>query len=109
MSIENRSVAGHGRSLQSLPDVAFHEVVGITPEIGGLRFFVESQFAQDERPNPTRFNFQNENPVRNFFNLSVGLVAVLPNGIQPYANFRAMVGNEQFNNFAGIFGLRLEQ
>jgi hypothetical protein len=23
-------------------------------------------------------------------------------------NFRAMVGNEQFNNYAGMFGLRVE-
>jgi outer membrane autotransporter protein len=77
-------------------------------EFANSQRLVEAQFVQDLRANPTRFNFQNETPVRNFFNLGVGLVAVLPNGLQPYANFRAMVGNEQFNNYAGILGLRLE-
>ena len=33
---------------------------------------------------------------------------ILPNGWQPFVNFRAMVGNEQFNNYAGMFGLRIE-
>ena len=29
-------------------------------------------------------------------------------GWQPFVQFRAMVGNNQFNNYAGIFGLRVE-
>ena len=66
------------------------------------------QFTEDQRANPTRFAFQNEVPVRNYFNLGTGLVAVLPNGWQPFMNFRAMVGNNQFNNYAGTFGLRIE-
>ena len=66
------------------------------------------QFTEDLRANPTRFAFQNEVPVRNYFNLATGLVAVLSNGLQPFVNFRAMVGNEQFNNYAGTFGLRME-
>ena len=66
------------------------------------------QFTEDQRANPTRFAFQNEVPVRNYFNLATGLVAVLPNGWQPFVNFRAMVGNEQFNNYAGTFGIRIE-
>ena len=77
-------------------------------EFANSQRLVEAQFVQDLRANPTRFNFQNETPVRNFFNLSIGLSAIFPHGIQPYANFRAMVGNEQFNNYAGILGLRLE-
>jgi hypothetical protein len=57
---------------------------------------------------PTKFTFQNDVPVRNYFNLGTGLLMVLPNGWQPFLNFRAMVGNEQFNNYAGTFGLRIE-
>jgi hypothetical protein len=38
----------------------------------------------------------------------MGLLMVLPNGWQPFVNFRAMVGNTQFNNYAGTFGLRIE-
>jgi uncharacterized protein YhjY with autotransporter beta-barrel domain len=66
------------------------------------------QLTEDLRANPTRFAFQNEVPVRNYFNLATGLVAVLPNGWQPFVSFRAMVGNNQFNNYAGTFGLRIE-
>ena len=66
------------------------------------------QLTEDQRANPTRFAFQNEVPVRNYFNLGTGLVAVLPNGWQPFVSFRAMVGNNQFNNYAGTFGLRIE-
>jgi outer membrane autotransporter protein len=65
-------------------------------------------FTEDLRANPTKFAFQNEVPVRNYFNLGAGLVAILANGWQPFINFRAMVGNNQFNNYAGTFGLRIE-
>ena len=44
------------------------------------------QFTEDQRANPTRFAFQNEVPVRNYFNLATGLVAVLPNGWQPFVH-----------------------
>jgi|CXWL01.1.fsa_nt_gi uncharacterized protein YhjY with autotransporter beta-barrel domain len=66
------------------------------------------QFTEDQRATPTKFAFQNDVPVRNYVNLGTGLVAVLPNGWQPFVNFRAMVGNNQFNNYAGTFGLRIE-
>jgi uncharacterized protein YhjY with autotransporter beta-barrel domain len=66
------------------------------------------QFVQDNRANPFRFGFQNDRPVRDYFNLSTGLIAILPNGLQPWVNFRAMVGNKQFDDFAGTFGLRVE-
>ncbi len=65
------------------------------------------QFVGDDRPTPTKFSFQNEKPVRNFFNLGIGTVLILPNGFQPFVNFRAMVGNEQFNNYAGTIGIRI--
>ncbi len=66
------------------------------------------QFTEDLRANPTRFAFQNEAPVRNYAYLGTGLVAVLPNGWQPFVNFRAMVGNSQFDNYIGTFGVRME-
>jgi len=66
------------------------------------------QFAGDGRATPTKFSFQTEKPVRNFFNLGIGTVLILPNGFQPFVNFRAMVGNEQFNNYAGTIGIRIE-
>ena len=75
-------------------------------EFANSQRFINVQFAQDF--NRTQFRFQNDVPVRNYFNLGTGLLMVLPNGWQPFVNFRAMVGNEQFNNYAGMFGLRIE-
>jgi len=77
-------------------------------EFANSQRHINVQFAQDLSPTPTRFTFQNDVPVRNYFNLGAGLVAVLANGWQPFVNFRAMVGNSQFNNYAGTFGLRIE-
>lgn len=83
-------------------------------EFANSQRFINVQFAQDNRTiavsgrGPTKFAFQNDVPVRNYFNLGTGLMMVLPNGWQPFVNFRAMVGNEQFNNYAGMFGLRIE-
>ncbi|MDF0665812.1 MAG: autotransporter outer membrane beta-barrel domain-containing protein [Nitrospira sp.] len=81
-------------------------------EFANNQRFINVQFAQDLRGTmgfpgaPTKFTFQTDVPVRNYFNLGTGLVMVLPNGWQLFGNFRAMVGNEQFNNYAGTFGLR---
>lgn len=65
-------------------------------------------FVQDNRTNPFRFTFQNDRPDRDFFNLGLGLVTILRNGLQPWIHFRAMTGNSQFQDFAGTFGLRVE-
>ncbi len=70
--------------------------------------FIVAHFVEDLKSSPTRFTFQNDVPVRNYFNLGTGLIAVLPGGFQPFINFRAMVGNNQFHNYAGTFGLRVE-
>jgi uncharacterized protein YhjY with autotransporter beta-barrel domain len=76
-------------------------------EFANSQRFITVQFAEDFRDNPTKFRFQNDVPVRNYFNLGTGLLMVLPNGWQSFVNFRAMVGNEQFDNYAGMFGLRV--
>jgi len=76
-------------------------------EFANSQRLITVQFAEDFRDNPTKFQFKNDVPVRNYFNLGTGLVMVWPNGWQSFVNFRAMVGNEQFNNYAGTFGLRI--
>lgn len=68
---------------------------------------IDVHFTEDLRANPTRFTFQNESPARDYGNISTGLVMVLPNGWQPFVNFRAMVGNDQFTNYAGTAGVRI--
>ncbi len=77
-------------------------------EFANSQRFLTVSFVDDSRATPTRFRFQNDVPVRNYFNLGTGLVMVLPNGWQPFVSFRAMVGNEQFDNYAGTFGLRVD-
>lgn len=91
--------------------------VGVfVPQMGAdyIHEFANSQraiivhFVEDTRSSPTKFKFLNDGPDRDFVNLSFGVSAVLPHGIQPFANFRVMVGNDQFDNYAGTFGLRVE-
>lgn len=77
-------------------------------EFANSQRFLNVQYVEDLSPTPTKFRFQNDVPVRNYFNVGTGLMMVLPNGWQPFVNFRAMVGNNQFNNYAGMFGLRVE-
>jgi outer membrane autotransporter protein len=83
-------------------------------EFANSQRLITVQFAQDLRGTPaysdlapTRFTFQNDVPVRNYFNLGTSLLAILPNGWQTFVSFRAMVGNNQFNNYAGTVGLRI--
>jgi len=56
----------------------------------------------------SKFSFNNDKPDRDFFNFSVGTILILPNGIQPFVNFRIMAGNDQFDNYGGTFGVRIE-
>jgi outer membrane autotransporter protein len=68
---------------------------------------IDVQFVEDNRANPTKFSFNNDKPDRDFFNLGIGTVLILPNGIQPFVNFRALVGNNRFDNYAGTVGVRI--
>lgn len=84
-------------------------------EFANSQRLIHVQFAQDLRGTPAfpgtaprKFTFQNDVPVRNYANLGTGLVMVFPNGWQSFVHFRAMVGNEQFTNYAGTFGVRIE-
>ena len=69
---------------------------------------MSAQFAQDGRPVPTTFQFQNDKPDRDFFHVGTGVGLVLPNGIQPFVNFEALLGNSLFNNYVGTVGIRVE-
>ncbi|BCA53239.1 hypothetical protein W02_03790 [Nitrospira sp. KM1] len=77
-------------------------------EFANSQRFITANFVEDLRLDATRFTFQNDAPVRNYFNVGTGLIMVMRNGWQPFINFRAMVGNEQFENYAGTVGLRME-
>ncbi len=73
---------------------------------------IKVQFEGDQRTPAqggiSSFSFENDKPDRNFYNFGVGTVLVLPNGIQPFANFHIMAGHSQFDNYGGTIGVRIE-
>jgi outer membrane autotransporter protein len=54
------------------------------------------------------FTFQREPPARDWATIGLGVSAVLPNGLQPFAQFATMQGNENFVSYGGTLGLRKE-
>ena len=87
-----------------LPQVSFDWV----HEFRNDQQSIDVQFAGDLRATPTAFSFQNEEPDRDFFNLKIGLVAVLRNGWKPYGEFRTLLGHDFFSSIGGSIGLRIE-
>lgn len=73
---------------------------------------IDVQFEGDNRTAAqggiSKFSFNNDKPDRDFFNFGIGTILVLPNGIQPFVNFRIMAGNDQFDNYGGTVGVRIE-
>lgn len=67
---------------------------------------IQFRFAEDL--NRTPFRFENDPPDRNYFNLGVGIVAVLPHGFSPFANYRALVGYKDQSSHIVTAGLRVE-
>jgi len=55
-----------------------------------------------------RFTFQTDHPDRDFFELTVGAVVVLPQGIQAFVSYRTLLGNSIFNSNAVTIGLRID-
>lgn len=66
---------------------------------------VEVSFVGDTRSK--RFTYETEKPDEDFFEFNGGFSMVLPNGIQPYGNFRALLGHKFFDNYAVAVGLRI--
>ena len=69
---------------------------------------IDVQFAGDLRANATKFVFNSEDPDRDFFQFRLGLVAVLPQGIQPFIEYRQIFGHSFFDTYGGSIGVRLE-
>jgi outer membrane autotransporter protein len=68
------------------------------------------KFRLAQAPNATGspFSFQNDPPDRNYFNLGAGIVAVLPHGVLPFLNYRALVGYKNQSSHIATVGLRME-
>ena len=69
---------------------------------------INARFGQDLRPNPTEFKFKRENPDRNYVDVGIGISAVLANGLQPFANFATLIGNDRYDSYAVAIGLRAD-
>lgn len=108
------------RSLQSsiglMASAALSSSVGVfspqinfdwTHEFQNRQRDIRASFVEDGRDNPTVFSFNNDRPDRDFFHLGAGVGLTLPNGIQPYVNFDALLGNHWFGHLAGTVGVRL--
>jgi outer membrane lipase/esterase len=54
-----------------------------------------------------QFLFQTSHPDRNYFNLGVGVSMVLRNGMQPFLNFRELVGYNDRSSHTVTAGLRI--
>ena len=67
---------------------------------------INFRFVEDDAR--ARFRFENDPPDRNYFNLGVGIVAVLPHGFSPFINYRALVGYNEQSSHAVTAGLRVE-
>jgi outer membrane autotransporter protein len=54
-----------------------------------------------------RFSFENDPPDRNYFQLGAGIALVLPRDIQPFINYRALLGYKDQSSHIATGGLRI--
>ncbi|HTE39297.1 MAG TPA: autotransporter outer membrane beta-barrel domain-containing protein, partial [Steroidobacteraceae bacterium] len=70
---------------------------------------VNIRFVQDVRATPRTFQYQTEEPDRDFVRVRVSIVAVLKNGIQPFLGLQGTIANSQFDeNYGATLGVRFE-
>jgi outer membrane lipase/esterase len=67
---------------------------------------IRFQFRED--PLQRRFLFQNDPPDRDYFNLSAGVVMVLPHGVAPFVNYRTVLGYRDQSSHTVTAGVRFE-
>jgi uncharacterized protein YhjY with autotransporter beta-barrel domain len=65
-------------------------------------------FSFVEDGSKTTFFYDTEGPDKDFFEFSVGVAAVLPNGWLPYAQFRTTVDHDYLDSAVAAVGLRKE-
>jgi outer membrane autotransporter protein len=74
--------------------------------------FLDSQqkigFRLANDPAGNHFQFQNDPPDRNYFNLGAGVVLQLARGIAPFLNYRALVGYRDQSSHRVTAGVRVE-
>ncbi len=66
---------------------------------------IHAQFIQ--APASNGFDFQTENPERNWATIDLGLSFVMKNGVQAFVNFSTVQGNRNFESYGGNVGVRV--
>ncbi|MFZ1415710.1 MAG: autotransporter outer membrane beta-barrel domain-containing protein [Defluviicoccus sp.] len=113
---ESESESSLQSSLGAAASIALSTSFGVLlPQIEAawVHEFADDRRSQEARyveapPDSPSFQYDSEAPDRNFGVIGVALTAVLPNGLQPFTAFRAIVGNDNYNSYAVSAGLRLE-
>ncbi len=54
------------------------------------------------------FNFQTENPARNWAVIDLGISLVIQKGVQAFANLSTVQGNRNFESYGGNVGIRVD-
>ncbi len=113
--LDDEGVTSLQTSLGAAASIAISTELGVfVPQIS---FEWVHEFRNDQRfasvqlvddGSGTTFISPTDKPDRDFFDLGVGVVAVMPGGVQPYVSFRALLGHSFFENYAGTFGARIE-
>lgn len=57
--------------------------------------------------NSVRYQYEDESPDRDFFELAFGVSVVLPNGWQTYAQYRTLFGHDYLDSHVGSLGMRV--
>jgi hypothetical protein len=70
--------------------------------------FISARFAEDLRPNPTRFNYQNQPPDRTAFAGRLSMSATWRNGLSGFVATDGLFGHEYLNRYGAALGLRKE-
>lgn len=87
----------------------------IGPVLPQVAFDYVHEFERDQRAiyarlvedtTATRFRFQNDPPDRNYFFAGAGVVMILPSGLSPFLNYRALVGYEDRSSHTVTAGIR---
>lgn len=55
-----------------------------------------------------QYQYEDESPDRNFFELALGVSAVLPHGWQTFAQYRTLLGHDYFDSHVGAIGMRFD-
>lgn len=108
-------------SWQSVGGVEISGVIPLSNNVGSVSPYVSAEYihefansqrkinvqlVDDSPTDPTPFAFENQKPERDFVNLGTGIRITLGNGVQGNLDFWAMVGNKQYESYAGTVGLR---